>query len=349
MEIENKFIINHNVPKKINKNILEIFSSLNNYIKENLDNLKLIEKKLLLINNYIKETLSDKLNKETQTLSNFSPSQKISRRIVSATIKPKLYRLNFKEEGKDLYKNRTISGTGNGPNNGFGEELNTNEIIIMKLKKKLKQENEKHKLRELEYLERIAHIQYKVDLYESNIKKYIIVNTNKQKLKKKTKSCELLKNTNSTNYTNGEYEPNENKILHNKKIVFKPSKYFMNPSNLKSNIYHRNLIDQTNEYFTGPKLSKAFGHGYGQGLDLAPSSTNVNCIKNKRSFSSLNELNYKYQTGNLYYKKDFEQIKKAANENLDKIEMLKISHNLFVNHLKDKTDKEYKKMVKHQT
>jgi len=149
----------------------KIIKCIIEYISKNLNNNLLIESKLILINNYILDifrsqetsrnnftkTKIKKLN-HSKTFSDKALTPEFDKNITLSKFSNIF--LNIKTKGKDS----NIS-----PNN---QEIfpYKDKYKIMKLKKLLKNEQEKSMLKELSYLKRLSFAQEKLNFYESKIK-----------------------------------------------------------------------------------------------------------------------------------------------------------------------------------
>jgi hypothetical protein len=159
------------IPYKFKYMLNKIIKCIIEYISKNLNNNLLIESKLILINNYILDifrsqetsrnsfakTKIKKLN-HSKTFSDKALTPEFDKNITLSKFSNIF--LNIKTKGKDS----NIS-----PNN---QEIfpYKDKYKIMKLKKLLKNEQEKSMLKELSYLKRLSFAQEKLNFYESKIK-----------------------------------------------------------------------------------------------------------------------------------------------------------------------------------
>ena len=151
-----------------------IFNCMNEYIIKNINNPSLVESKLLLINNYIIDLLYTSEELQINSINN------------NNTINPENYMANslktsreFEEKSKILKKmeikniNKKEDKNENIiysyiDNNNFNKksEMSPKQIQIIKLKRKLKDEQTKNTIKELSYLQRLNDIQKELFLYE---------------------------------------------------------------------------------------------------------------------------------------------------------------------------------------
>jgi hypothetical protein len=163
------------IPYKYRYMLNKIINCIIEYIMKNLRNSLIVESKLLLINNYIIEifTSHDILGKNssiltkinsTNSLDKTSPNNKISLKYDKNASFSKLNNIVLSLSDKN-----TIENTNQNHN-----EQNIIKILpykdkykIIKLKKLLKNEQEKSAIKELSYLKRLSFFQEKLNFYES--------------------------------------------------------------------------------------------------------------------------------------------------------------------------------------
>ena len=170
-----------NIPDKIINIMTNINETLFKYVKENYYNINIIETKLVLINNKINEVLEMNAKKNKSIISknkkvlfkSFSSNDLLNNTDKSNNNK-------FNNNIKHSINNNNIKNINN---SNIIKEIDSNKYLTFKLKKKLKQEHNKNKLKELDYLERIAVLQCKLSLYEKNFEKLIIDNINNKKFR----------------------------------------------------------------------------------------------------------------------------------------------------------------------
>ena len=205
------------------------------------------------------------------------------------------------KDSKEVYnlKDSTIINNKNNTTNpNIYNEMDYNKYLIYKLKKKLKQAHNNNKLKELEYLERIAVLQCKLNLYEYNFEKVLIENN-------------LIKNKKYRNFLNC------NCNCTKKSIENKGEKYLNRPFS---------SISDVKTSFLKKKIKKFMENHKNNNNSVVESYISAN--KNKNSIESYEcrnkKLNayYKYQIGNNYLRNDFRQIKKTIHNNNTKITKL---------------------------
>ena len=294
--------INENRQKniKIPDNIINIIDNINKkvfqYIKDNLKDIKIIEKKLLLIDSNVK-ILFHKNNK-LETNQNLYKSEILFNsydKINSFTSqgKPKILKRQKNENIKNQNKIK---------------EMNSIKYLNFKLKKKLKQDHDQNKIKELEYLERIAILQCKLNLYERYLEKLIL----------EKKSCTNIKQRNNSlkNINNNYYLNNKNSELDKikERNLCRPYSSTIDEkiSNLKKNVFESFNNNRNNNSAIDTYISA--------NTNTLDSYLNRNKKRNYRN--SLNDLHYKYQIGNNYLRNDFKQIKKTIHKNNCKINKL---------------------------
>ena len=215
--------------------------------------------------------------------------------------------MNTKKENND---NKNILKEKNGNINIKNQnEMEPNKQLIFKLKKQLKKEHDKDKIKELEYLERIAILQCKLNLYERNFEKLLLENN-------------IIKNIRTKNINNNDinyFKIRNGKIGEKGKNICRPYSSTIDAkiSNLKKHFPENNNNNKSviNTYISA-------------NTNTLESYFNRN--KKRNCCRSLNNLNYKYQIGNKYLKNDFIQIKKTIHKNNIKIN--KFMNNYVKNH-----------------
>jgi hypothetical protein len=285
----NNTSINMEIPNYLLKIITDINQIIFKYIKDNYNEIKIIEKKLSIIS----DNINNILTKEKSDINNLTKSEKIL---------IKSFKKNDSNRNYD-YKDITCSSN----------EVGSNNYLIFKLKKKLKQEHENNKIKELKFLERIAVLQSKLNLYEKSFEQLII--DNNIPISKKEKN----------NYIDNE----ENKKVHfpinklnnekhkKQKNIYRPFSNLndRNINEIKKNIFENQSINESGiRTYISANLNKEIF---------------FNRNKNFRNSNSLNNINYRYYLGNNYLRNDFRQIKKTIHENNKKISNLRIIANKF--------------------
>lgn len=286
---------NINIPDKIINIMTHINETLFKYVKDNFYNINIIETKLVLINNKINEVLEMNA-KKNKSLN--SKSKKVlfksfsSNNILNNTDKSKNNK--FKNILKENINSNNIK---NITNSNIINEIDSNKYLTFKLKKKLKQEHNKNKLKELDYLERIAVLQCKLSLYEKNLEKLIIENISNKKFR--------------ANLNFNYYFRSLKSDYKNERNLFRP----LSSTTIDTKI--SNLKKHFNKYVENKKNNNSISETY--------ITANINSLesylsKNKKNnYCNSNYLHYKYEIGNNYIKNDFRRIKKTIHENNTKI------------------------------
>ena len=307
--------INENIKKnlKIPDNIIKIITLINQsifkYIKDNLNDKKIIEQKLIEINNNIK----DILKKKSENCKKVQKYQKIffkSLSKVNTLVSPeKSNNSNNKKSLKDIINNKNIT------NPNILGEMDSNKYLTFKLKKKLKQEHDKNKIKELEYLERIAILQCKLNLYEKNLEKLILERKTSKKIKERNNS---LKNSSTSKFyfKLKNFDNNKEKEKEKDRNMLRPLSNIVDSkiSNLKK--YFKNF----SEMYNSKKNNYIIETYISANTNTLDSYLNRNLKRN--GYNSINDLHYKYQIGNNYLRNDFREIKRTIHKNNTKIEKL---------------------------
>jgi len=163
------------IPYKYRYMLNKIINCIIEYIMKNLRNSLIVESKLLLINNYIIEifTSHDILGKNSSILTKINSTNSLdktsSNNIISLKYDKNASFSKLNNIVLSLSDKNTIENTNQNHN-----EQNILKILpykdkykIIKLKKLLKNEQEKSAIKELSYLKRISFFQEKLNFYES--------------------------------------------------------------------------------------------------------------------------------------------------------------------------------------
>lgn len=272
--------INMEIPNFLLKIITNINQIIFKYIKDNYTEIKIIEKKL----STIIESINNILQKEKSGICNSTKSEKILL---------KSYSKKDSNKNND-YKYMTCSSN----------EAGSSNYLIFKLKKKLKQEHENNKINELKFLERIAVLQSKLNLYEKSFQQLILDNNISSAAKEE-----------KNNYVDNE---ENNKVLFSiKKINHERNKKQKNVYRPFSSLNDRNINEVKKNIFESHSINESANENY------------LNRNKNSLNSNSLNNINYRYYLGNNYLRNDFRQIKKTIHENNKKITNLRIIANKY--------------------
>lgn len=295
-------LLNSEIPDIIIKIITQINQTIFKYIKENINNIKYIEKKLSIINISINEILQKE--KEPKKYSNLD---KLLFKSYNNNIMDKFNR--NKNNFSLIENNKNIASS--------TDDIYSNKYLTYKLKKRLKHEHYNNKIRELNYLERIAILQCKLNLYQKNFEKFILDNNNFIKNIFINNSSEDL---DKNNKTNNNFIFNIKKLNNGKECqrnLYRPLSCL---SDAKVKIKKKNFGQK---YIKIKSLIQTYMNAYSNGLENYSDNNKLN--RN----NSLNNFHYKYQLGNNYLRNDFNQIKKTIHENNNKISKFRIIANKF--------------------
>lgn len=282
-------ILKKSIPSSLLK-ILELINiTLFHYINNEKKNTKNIELKLVYINNII----SDILYKNSKIKESSKLKEYVKK---SNNLRTKLRKSNYNLTSFENNKSAI--------NPEFINDTNSTIYLKLKFKKKIKEEHNKYKIREMEYLERIDELQSKLNFYEKSIEKLIEEN---EKLNNKITPNPRKNRTNSANHLS---------IKDTKKLdYFKDNNTPKNNNNLKKvKVYKFNplSISSENKYFErlkkdlkDTKISIVDAY-----IDYSKRKKNKKQNKMRQRFGSLNNLNFKYEVGNSYLRNTFFQLKK---------------------------------------
>ena len=278
------------ITDKINKKINAIYETLCKYAKENINNIIIIEKQLLIISNKINEILKINQDKNVKSIK-LSFKSFSANSILMNTDKSKNNKdLNYYQDS--IMNNNIMTSDKTNPN--IFSEANCNKYLNYKLKRKLKHEHDKNKIKELEYLERIAVLQCKLNLYEHNFEKVLMENN-------------LINNK-------------KFRSIHNWNLNFKiknrdkkEEKYLTRPLSSAG--------DDKKSSYLKKKFKKFVENHKIHNNSLIESFISANKLSSESNDYSYKKTSgpYKYQIGNNYLRNDFRQIKKAIHNNKTKI------------------------------
>ena len=309
-------ILKKSIPSSLLK-ILELINiTLFHYINNEKKNTKNIELKLVYINNIISDILYKNIKiKESSKLKEYVKKSNN----LCTKLRKSNYNLTSFENNKSAINPEFINDT------------NSTIYLKLKFKKKIKEEHNKYKIREMEYLERIDELQSKLNFYEKSIEKLIKEN---EKLNNKITQNPRKNRTNSANHLS---------IKDTKKLdyfnfdlcqryliiqsylnipcIYKIIRYFKDNNTPKNNnnlkkvkVYKFNplSISSENKYFErlkkdlkDTKISIVDAY-----IDYSKRKKNKKQNKMRQRFGSLNNLNFKYEVGNSYLRNTFFQLKK---------------------------------------
>lgn len=302
-----KHMQNNNISESILRIVENINKLLFKYINQEKNNQKITELKLVYINNLVTEILYQKKN---------------GKKSDNCSAKPRRYNYNLTsiENNKKFNTNPDIFEEINKSN----MEINSN-YLRLKLKKKIKSEHNKYKIKEMEYLQRISELQSELNSQEKNYEKlnsennelinYINnLNSNQDKKMVKNNSAEALsfENLQIAKYIKIK---NNNKKNENKKIRI---------HNSISNFYEKNRAKNLKRKI----VDKYYKDTNSSAIDTyLNSNMNINSYNYKQHHhsTSLNDLNFRYQVGNNYLRENFYKLKKdifAKTNHLKKIKNL---------------------------
>ena len=317
LELSLKLLSKHMKNKNISDSILKLVENINislfKYINKEKNNQKAVELKLVYINNII----TDKLYKDNKQVKSFNLSAKATKRNCNLLIT---------ENNK------------NNINSNIYDDINNSNFIRIKMKRKLKNEHDKFKIKELEYLQRISELQSKINTYESIMEKIISENN------------EFLNNLYIESNSNNDINKRDKRInssyilsikdpkIYNKYSNIKNKRNNSSLSNMKINkFYHsENTSMDNNAKKIKGKIIEKYNKKYNLNASEIYFNSNYNLNKGnnmsyKQLFSKgLNDLNFKYQVGNGYLRNNFFMLKKEIKEQTNHYKKIKNT----LNHIK---------------
>ena len=304
-----KHMENKKIPESILKIIELINISLFKYINQSKNNKKGTEVKLVYINNLITENLYKK-----------SPA------IKSYNLSAKTRKSNFNLTSIENNKNNT--------NPDIYEEINSCNInsnyLRLKLKNKIKKEHNKYKIKEMEYLQRIAELQSQINSYEKKLEKLALENDGLINYINNNMNIITKNNMNRTNSADNLYaKDRENikyfKIKNHKKKSIKNSNKIIKSQSL-SDLFENDLIKNLKIDLKQDKQKE-------NKLITIDSYMNTNLNKNKNTnikmtykphyATSINNINFKYQVGNGYLRNNFIKLKKDIKDKTNHLKKIK--------------------------
>ena len=304
-----KHMQNRKIPESILKIIELINISLFKFINQSKNNKKGTEVKLVYINNLITENLYKK-----------SPA------IKSCNLSAKTRKSNFNLTSIENNKNNT--------NPDIYEEINSCNInsnyLRLKVKNKIKNEHNKYKIKEMEYLQRIAELQSQINSYEKKLEKLVLENDELINYINDNMNIIAKNNMNRTNSAdNLSIKDKENikyfKIKNHKKKSIKNSNKIIKSQSL-SDLFENDLIKNLKIDLKQDKQKE-------NKLITIDSYMNTNLNKNKNTnikmtykphyATSINNINFKYQVGNGYLRNNFVKLKKDIKDKTNHLKKIK--------------------------
>ena len=304
-----KHMQNRKIPESILKIIELINISLFKFINQSKNNKKGTEVKLVYINNLITENLYKK-----------SPA------IKSCNLSAKTRKSNFNLTSIENNKNNT--------NPDIYEEINSCNInsnyLRLKVKNKIKNEHNKYKIKEMEYLQRIAELQSQINSYEKKLEKLVLENDELINYINDNMNIMAKNNMNRTNSAdNLSIKDKENikyfKIKNHKKKSIKNSNKIIKSQSL-SDLFENDLIKNLKIELKQDKQKE-------NKLITIDSYMNTNLNKNKNASikmtykphyaTSINNINFKYQVGNGYLRNNFVKLKKDIKDKTNHLKKIK--------------------------
>ena len=304
-----KHMQNRKIPESILKIIELINISLFKFINQSKNNKKGTEVKLVYINNLITENLYKK-----------------SPRIKSYNLSAKTRKSNFNLTSIENNKNNT--------NPDIYEEINSCNInsnyLRLKVKNKIKNEHNKYKIKEMEYLQRIAELQSQINSYEKKLEKLVLENDENINYINDNMNIMAKNNMNRTNSAdNLSIKDKENikyfKIKNHKKKSIKNSNKIIKSQSL-SDLFENDLIKNLKIELKQDKQKE-------NKLITIDSYMNTNLNKNKNASikmtykphyaTSINNINFKYQVGNGYLRNNFVKLKKDIKDKTNHLKKIK--------------------------
>ena len=304
-----KHMQNKKIPESILKTIELINFSLFKFINQEKNNRKSTEVKLVYINNLITETLYKK----------------------NSVIKS--YNLSAKTR-KSNYNLTSVESNKNNTNPDIIDEINNSNInsnyLKLKFKNKIKNEHNKYKIKEFEYLQRISELQSQLNLYEKNMDKLIKENDELINYINENMNLFTNNNMNRTNSANdlSVKESTNIKYFKIKNHKNKNKSHKINKSQTLSDIFENNFIRNLKRDIK-PNNPEEYEEN---NLNIVDNYINSNSDKNKKKnnkiykphyAASINNINFKYQVGNGYLRNNFVKLKKDIKDKTNHLKKIK--------------------------
>lgn len=302
-----------------------IISKLTNYINNPNNNQKLVLEVLKSIDNFIRT----KLPKDNITLNNIIIRDKISSIKESQNLFTDYNDENNYFHEKNLYDSIIKDQ----------EPISSKQYFIIKLKRKIKEQHEKNKIRELGYLERICNLQKRLNILETNNlinqskeianenedRKYDFLNKSKIRIllnsSDKKKPVSFSQEKNKDKICTKLYSKNENqktkqisiKIKENNKLN-KSNKFLQTFSDLRK---YQPLMKETE--FSNTEYNNEISKLPNKDDDVVEK----NLFINKHQLMSLKNSKAKKKNMNIVIRHNYKEIKKTIENGKRKIRFLK--------------------------
>lgn len=302
-----------------------IISKLTNYINNPNNNQKLVLEVLKSIDNFIRT----KLPKDNITLNNIIIRDKISSIKESQNLFTDYNDENIYFHEKNLYESIIKDQ----------EPISSKQYFIIKLKRKIKEQHEKNKIRELGYLERICNLQKRLNILETNNlinqskeianenedRKYDFLNKSKIRIllnsSDKKKPVSFSQEKNKDKICTKLYSKNENQKTKQISIKIKEN----NKLN-KSNKFLQTFSD-LRKYQPLLKEMEFSNTEYNNEISKLPNKDDdvveKNLFINKHQLMSLKNSKAKKKNMNIVIRHNYKEIKKTIENGKRKIRFLK--------------------------
>lgn len=302
-----------------------IISKLTNYINNPNNNQKLVLEVLKSIDNFIRT----KLPKDNITLNNIIIRDKISSIKESQNLFTDYNDENNYFHEKNLYESIIKDQ----------EPISSKQYFIIKLKRKIKEQHEKNKIRELGYLERICNLQKRLNILETNNlinqskeianenedRKYDFLNKSKIRIllnsSDKKKPVSFSQEKNKDKICTKLYSKNENQKTKQISIKIKEN----NKLN-KSNKFLQTFSD-LRKYQPLLKEMEFSNTEYNNEISKLPNKDDdvveKNLFINKHQLMSLKNSKAKKKNMNIVIRQNYKEIKKTIENGKRKIRFLK--------------------------
>ena len=277
--------MNEEIPYKFKYMLNKIVNCIIEYIMKNISNYNLIESKLLLINNYILDLFhtpeisrNNFMNKKYKLLTH---SSTFSDKTVSPEYDKNITLSKFSNIFINIVKKDRDDSNDNNKIIKLSPYRDSSKIT--KLKKLLKNEQEKSMIKELSYLKRLSYVQEKLNYYESKRNKNEKINNKNEIDNKSASSINFKEKKKIKSNLNNKFIKAINNLSH--LTVINSCK------NTKINLFNNNLIPNTPRLLKQSLTQRHVDGKDNKNLNIKIPNTKINLDKEGKLIELIKDKN----------------------------------------------------------
>ena len=277
--------MNEEIPYKFKYMLNKIVNCIIEYIIKNISNYNLIESKLLLINNYILDLFhtpeisrNNFMNKKYKQLTH---SSTFSDKTVSPEYDKNITLSKFSNIFINIVKKDRDDSNDNNKIIKLSPYRDSSKIT--KLKKLLKNEQEKSMIKELSYLKRLSYVQEKLNYYESKRNKNEKINQKNEIDNKSVSSINFKEKKKIKSNSNNKFIKAINNLSH--LTVINSCK------NTKINLFNNNLIPNTSRLLKQSLTQRHVDGKDNKNINIKIPNTKINSDKEGKLIELIKDKN----------------------------------------------------------